>query len=130
MPISIETSQKYIILTRWVNKISKEDILDYAASIKKLANEKDYDNYVVILDLTRLRSMPFDLSFYRTIFEDLTGVVTYIEVNTPRFARAITRVLSRVFMIDFLKASNIKEAEMIALYIAEQKIVTIPQVDK
>ena len=116
MAISVETSQKYIILTRWVGKISKEDILNYTIALKRLADEQDYDKYVVVLDLTRLRAMPFDIAFYRDIFENLIDVVTYVEVNTPTFARSITRVLARVFMVDFLQSNNLKQAEMIALF--------------
>jgi len=75
MPITVERLEPRIYQSRWVDFVNFEDMLAAAVLRRELAAADNAPDYISVVDVSRLGSIPFDLGTLRKLVESDPRVI-------------------------------------------------------
>ena len=100
MPIAVEQLEARIYLSIWVDFVSLEDMRAAAAHRQELADAEGAQDYISIVDVSRVGSIPFNLDALRETLEADTRVIAFLVIGV--------NLQARIFVESLMKTTHVK----------------------
>ncbi len=110
MPITVERLEARIYQSSWVDFVSFEDMRSAAVRRQELAAAEHEQDYISIIDVSRLASIPFDLDGLRQLVETDAQVIAFLVVGVSLQARILVEGLMKVTKVKIEFAASIEDA--------------------
>ena len=110
MPINVSYIENQIYRGEWIGDITIEEVIHKMKETSVLATEHGNDKFVLIIDLTQVGTIPFDLLNLRNIADSDHRVACYVVVKAPLVGQILGKMLNNVSSKNFIFTDSLEEA--------------------
>ena len=122
MPVNVTHMEPHIYRAEWHGAVHIEDVIVKMQELSAMASQNGDHTYVLLVDLTTVTKIPFDIQNLRKTADSDTRVGCYVIVQAPAVGQLLGRMLDKVSASSFVFANSLDEGiELAHEYLLENR---------
>ncbi|MBI1257272.1 MAG: hypothetical protein GC204_07365 [Chloroflexi bacterium] len=96
MPVKVEYLEPGIYCSNWVGNVRIEEALAATKQLMGVVTEKGDPHYILIVDLSEMTQLPFDLSNLSRAAKEDSRVADFVIVKPSKMAEVLSKMINQL----------------------------------
>lgn len=110
MPIELHYHEQGIYRAEWIKNVVIEEVIIEMQNVRTLADQNYDERFVLIVDLTAVTNIPFDVRNLRKVADSDNRTAAFVILKAPTAAQILGNMLNKLSQTDFQFVNSLDEA--------------------
>lgn len=110
MPIELHYHEQGIYRAEWIKNVAIEEVIIEMQNVRKLADQNNDERFVLIVDLTTVTSIPFDVLNLRKVADSDKRTAAFVILKASTVAQILGNMLNKLSAHDFQFVDSLDDA--------------------
>lgn len=110
MPIELHYHEQGIYRAEWLDNVAIEEVITEMQNVRKLASQNGDLRFTLIVDLTTVKRIPFDVRNLSKVADSDNRIAAFIILKASTTAQILGNMLNKISGHDFRFVDSLDEA--------------------